>query len=879
MGARALIQGGDLLSKQLGVLYSVALCVLTGAGAWADVYINEVDSNQTAADSGEFVELYDGGAGETSLDGLLLVFFNGESDTSYRVVDLTGESTDASGYFVVGNAGVTPRPGSILPDNTIQNGADAVALYDASEFSVTPGVPAPVTTQGLISAVVYGNSSADDSGLLVLLDPGQPQLDEHESGSSNEHSLQRCASNASGPLQTAGFGAALPTPWAENNCPQDPAAVVINELDSNQAGADGREFVELYDGGAGKTPLDGLVLVFFNGAVNTTYFSLDLDGTATDAQGYFLAGSFDVGPDIVLADGTIQNGADAVALYAGDAADFPAGTAVTTAGLRDAIVYTAGSAEDTPLLALVGGIGPILEEGAGGDADLLSLQRCPNGEGVPLSLAPFGTSAPTPRAQNTCANGLPVAKFVSTPLQTFAGSPVVFSDLSTGVVDSWQWSFEGGTPSASASETPEAVVFDTPGEKVVSLLVSGPGGEDVLTQTIEVRSPAPSVVGVALSDTNPAPCETVVFSAVDPGGQPPLTYTWSVSNELGQEVLTGSGSSLAWEVDADIAAESYTASLTISNALSDVTVESAPFNIANERPVIELSTPNPSVTKLPQAAIDIAVDAEDATTGLGPEDLLLTNATVLGFLGADNLYTAVITFVAEGPSSVQVREGAGAIRCGIPSLASNVLNFTYDATGPNAALSSEAPEIFTAPGFFVDVTFEEPVTGLEESDFTITNGVVGNLTGSGDTYELTVVPSLPGLVRVSVEAGAAEDAAKNASKAATPLTRAYLTNEALFTHSADSNENGVISLTEILRVVQLYNAGEFHCDGGTEDGFALGAGDRECASHSLDYVSQDWSFSLSELLRVVQMYAAGGYYACAEPESEDGFCLGAFTGK
>ncbi len=303
----------------------MALWVLTGAGAWADVYINEVDSNQTAADSGEFVELYDGGAGETSLDGLLLVFFNGESDTSYRVVDLTGESTDASGYFVVGNAGVTPRPGIILPDNTIQNGADAVALYDASEFSLTPGVPAPVTTQGLISAVVYGNSSADDSGLLVLLDPGQPQLDEHESGSSNEHSLQRCASNASGPLQTAGFGAALPTPWAENNCPQDPAAVVINELDSNQAGADGREFVELYDGGAGKTPLDGLVLVFFNGAVNTTYFSLDLDGTATDAQGYFLAGSFDVGPDIVLADGTIQNGADAVALYAGDAADFPDG--------------------------------------------------------------------------------------------------------------------------------------------------------------------------------------------------------------------------------------------------------------------------------------------------------------------------------------------------------------------------------------------------------------------------------------------------------------------------------------------------------------------------------------------------------------------------
>jgi hypothetical protein len=41
----------------------------------------------------------------------------------------------------------------------------------------------------------------------------------------------------------------------------------------------------------------------------------------------------------VFADNLLQNGADAVALYAANATDFPNGTSVTTTNLRDAIVY------------------------------------------------------------------------------------------------------------------------------------------------------------------------------------------------------------------------------------------------------------------------------------------------------------------------------------------------------------------------------------------------------------------------------------------------------------------------------------------------------------------------------------------------------------
>jgi len=860
------------ISHLLGV-FIVALYANT---AFATLFINEVDSNQAGLDNAEFVELYDGGVGETSLDGHLLVFFNGNRDTAYLVLNLDGESTDEAGFFVVGNAGVRVRPDRIIPDNTIQNGPDAIALYDAGEADYLPGEPFALSSSGLLAAVVYGNAAEPDAELLALLDPAQPQLDENANAAAEEHSLQRCPSDFLGPLQTGGFGVALPTPGAPNSCPQAPARVVINEVDADQSALDTREFVELYDGGAGKTPLDGLVLVFYNGAVNTAYYSFDLDGAATDSDGYFLLGSFDVGPDIVLPDGQIQNGPDAVALYVGDASEFPAGTPPATENLLDAVVYTTGAAEDSPLLVLVGGVGPILVEGGAEDADTQSLQRCPNGEGLPLSLSPFASATPTPRAVNTCAIDLPIAGFNTVPLQVFAGDPVDVANTSTGIIDTYLWTFEGGSPGTSSDAAPTGIVFANTGTAKVSLEVSGPAGADIETMELVVLDPAPSAAGITISKEQPAPCDEVQLAALHPGGRPPLSYLWSISDGEGQEIFTAEGSSITWGIPADALSGAYTATLTISNDKGEFSV-AEPIGVAAIRPGIELSTVQPLITRLPQAAFDIAVDSSDAMSGFGGDDLLLTNATLLALEGADNLYSAIVAFTAEGPATMQVREGAGVIRCGIPSTASNVLAFTHDPTPPAATLSSTAPPVFEESGFFVDVAFTEPVTGLEESDFVIGNGVVGNLTGEGDAYVLTVIAATPGQVTVSLASNAVLDAAQNTNAAVGPLVRAYLTESTLFTHSADTNEDGVISLSELLRLVQLYNASSFQCDEASEDGYALGESDRTCDPHSSDYLTQDWVISLSEILRAVQMYAAGAYYACDSNAAEDGYCLGDFS--
>ena len=182
-----------------------------------------------------------------------------------------------------------------------------------------------------------------------------------------------------------------------------PPNVVINEVDSDQAGTDTTEFVEIYDGGTGNTSLTGLVIVFYNGSDNESYAAFDLDGRTTNAGGYFTLGNAAVaGVDQVFADGLMQNGADAVAIYVGSASEFPNGTLVTTNNLIDALVYDTNDADDPELLALLNAGQPQVNEDAGGNGTANSNQRCPNGSGGPRNTDTYNQFAPTPDAANVC---------------------------------------------------------------------------------------------------------------------------------------------------------------------------------------------------------------------------------------------------------------------------------------------------------------------------------------------------------------------------------------------------------------------------------------------------------------------------------------------
>ena len=197
-----------------------------------NVIINELDSDTPGTDAAEFVELYDGGVGNTSLTGLVVVFFNGSDDLSYRAIDLDGFSTNASGYFTIGNAAV-PGVDVTFPGNILQNGADAVALYAANASNFPTGTA--ISLANLRDAVVYGTADPDDPGLLVLLNAGQPQANESGGTAPDVDSIGRCPNGEGGARNTDTYTARTPTPDGANNCPPPPVVARIHEVQGNGA--------------------------------------------------------------------------------------------------------------------------------------------------------------------------------------------------------------------------------------------------------------------------------------------------------------------------------------------------------------------------------------------------------------------------------------------------------------------------------------------------------------------------------------------------------------------------------------------------------------------------------------------------------------------
>ena len=114
--------------------------------------ITDFDADQSGSpDTGEFVEIVNTGPSPASLDGCTLVFFDGANSSSYFAMDLQG-SIGPGSIFTAGNAGAGDVA-QMFPDNTLQNGPDAMALYRDDATNFPEGTP--VTVENLVSAVVY----------------------------------------------------------------------------------------------------------------------------------------------------------------------------------------------------------------------------------------------------------------------------------------------------------------------------------------------------------------------------------------------------------------------------------------------------------------------------------------------------------------------------------------------------------------------------------------------------------------------------------------------------------------------------------------------------------------------------------------------------
>ena len=199
------------------------LLVCISIYSWSQVLvINELDCDNPSTDTEEFVEIKSQ-TPNFSTDGYVLVFFNGSTnggDSSYLTIDLSGFTTDSNGLLVIGSTEVSPYPQVLMAQNLIQNGADAVAIYEASPDDFPEGTVATITN--LVDVLLYDTSDADDLTLIDIFndDPNFASIQQINEGSSGSvNSIQR---NNDGTYFTA-----TPTPRQLN----DGSGIIFNAIE------------------------------------------------------------------------------------------------------------------------------------------------------------------------------------------------------------------------------------------------------------------------------------------------------------------------------------------------------------------------------------------------------------------------------------------------------------------------------------------------------------------------------------------------------------------------------------------------------------------------------------------------------------------------
>ncbi|MCF8405550.1 MAG: M6 family metalloprotease domain-containing protein [Bacteroidales bacterium] len=193
---------------------------------------------------------------------------------------------------------------------------------------------------------------------------------------------------------------------------------------------------------------------------------------------------------------------------------------------------------------------------------------------------------PDPFLQNGSAGGLNIANvgyigetisfevfFETAPTAAFSASQqlvtpnctIDFFDESVCEINSWAWTFEGGTPATSTSQFPEGVSWDTPGNWEVSLTVTNAWGSDTFTATnyIEVSSDATPTPEFFASDT--VVCCSTQVSIQDFSGVCPDSWEWVLTpNSFG---FVNGTSATSQNIDVILLEPvAYTVSLNVGNA-------------------------------------------------------------------------------------------------------------------------------------------------------------------------------------------------------------------------------------------------------------------------------------------------------------------------
>lgn len=125
----------------------------------------------------------------------------------------------------------------------------------------------------------------------------------------------------------------------------------------------------------------------------------------------------------------------------------------------------------------------------------------------------------------------PIADFSASTQLITENCSVDFVDLSLCYVDSWEWTFEGGTPATSNDQHPTGIIYETAGFYNITLKVANQWGDDtiVIENLIEVSNTALPQIDFTVSQT--MACTNQVVQFTDQSALCPIAWTWEITPE------------------------------------------------------------------------------------------------------------------------------------------------------------------------------------------------------------------------------------------------------------------------------------------------------------------------------------------------------------
>lgn len=153
----------------------------------------------------------------------------------------------------------------------------------------------------------------------------------------------------------------------------------------------------------------------------------------------------------------------------------------------------------------------------------------------------------------------------------------------------------------------------------------------------------------------------------------------------------------------------------------------------------------------------------------------IANGAIVGIVGDGMVFTVQVTPDANFEGTLDLTLNAGAVTdlAGNATQADIAASQIVDTLAPTATIASTASGTITGPVTYT-LTFSEAVTGLAADDFTVTNGQISAVVGSGKAWTVTVTPGadVEGVLDLALRDGAVIDAAGNAGSGALAATLA-----------------------------------------------------------------------------------------------------------